>query len=303
MISVLQRIKQGEATLPPRITLAGPEGIGKSTFASQAPKPLFLSAEEGLTGLEHVSRISPTSLVDLLGILDGLEQDMGGHKTLVIDTADWLERLVYAGMCLRDNKANIEDYGYGKGFTIAESEFSAILGRLDRIRQAHKVVIIILSHVQIRTFKDPSGGEWDRYEMKGNKKVTGILREWADACLFAVTPVFKTKDKSEKSSRAVSGERVIHTVWSPAWDAKNRLNLPPEIPFPADRSWAEFAQAVEENSISSIRSKVNTAYAAAAIPEAEKAKWSKWIANVNSAPIETLKGALAKLETLAATPK
>jgi hypothetical protein len=137
-MSILARVKRGDAELPPRILIAGPEGIGKSTIASQAPSPLFICSEDGLTGLEHVARFSPSSLQELNALLDELVTNPGEYKSLVIDTADWLERMIYDGICKRDGKANIEDYGYGKGYTIAEQELVSVLAKLDQIRHAHR---------------------------------------------------------------------------------------------------------------------------------------------------------------------
>jgi hypothetical protein len=290
-MNILSKIKRGDSDLPPRIVLAGPEGIGKSTFGSKAPNPLFVSAEDGLTGLEHVARFTPTSLEELYAFLDAMAIDSGGYKTLVLDTADWLERFVAAGMCKRDGQENIEAYGYGKGFTLLEAEMVKILQKLDAIR-LKKVIIIILSHVNIRTFTDPSGPSWDRYEMKGHKKITGLLREWPDACLFAIRQVFKKKEKTGKET-AIGGERVIHTTWSTAWDAKNRLNLPETL----DLDWDAFAKAVKENSPAALREQVRKLFGTAKLEAAEKAKWDKWIATVDTQSPDKIKAAIEKLES------
>jgi hypothetical protein len=294
MQNILSKIKRGDSDLPNRVLLAGPEGIGKSTFASKAPNPLFICSEDGLTGLDHVQRISPADLPELNSLLDSLLVEPSGFKSIVVDTCDWLERFIYAGICKRDEKSNIEDYGYGKGYVVAENELVSVLQKLDAIRQKHRIGIVLLSHVQIRTFNDPRGESWERYEMKGNKRLSGILREWPDACLFATFEVFKTKKKGEQRERAIGGDRVIHTQWSPAWDAKNRLNLPETIAL----DWDVFEQEVQGNSTPSLRAKVKSLYATAKIPEADKPKWTKWIGNLESHTADKLKTAIEKLETI-----
>jgi hypothetical protein len=293
-MSILARVKRGDAELPPRILIAGPEGIGKSTIASQAPSPLFICSEDGLTGLEHVARFSPSSLQELNALLDELVTNPGEYKSLVIDTADWLERMIYDGICKRDGKANIEDYGYGKGYTIAEQELVSVLAKLDQIRHAQRLWIVVLSHVQIRTFQDPRGDSWDRYEMKGNKKFTGIFREWPDACLFAVFEVFKTKEKGSIKEKTIGGDRVLHTQWSPAWDAKNRLNLPESIPL----NWESLAGEIEVNSPTALRKRIAALYATAKLTDAAKAQWEKTMPLIGTLPPDRLKAAVQKLETL-----
>lgn len=293
--SILDRIKRGNANLPPRTLLSGPEGIGKSTFASRAPSPVFIAPEDGLTGLDHVPRFVPTSLEDLNDLLDSFILSVGDFKNIVVDTSDWLERLITQSICKKNEKDNIEEFGYGKGYVILENELVKILSKLDTIRSKHSVGIIILAHVQLRTFNDPRGQSYDRYEMKGNKKFTGVLREWPDACLFAIFEVIKAKLKGDDNEKAIAGDRVVHTQWNPAWDAKNRLNLPDTIKL----DWAEYETAIKDNSTSILIENVKTAFKAATkIPTAEKAKWEAVIKKLDTFTPDRLRDAVEKLQSL-----
>lgn len=293
-MDILSRIKRGTSDLPPRILIAGTEGIGKSTLSSHAPSPLFIASEDGLVGFDHLPRFVPSGMDDLHQLLDMLITNINGYKSIVIDTSDNLERILIQAMCKRDNKSDITDYGYGKGFDILESEFVKILQKLDAIRHKHKVWIILLAHVEIKSFTDPRGGSWDRFQMKGQKKVTGLLREWSDLAAFAVYEVHKTKLKGDQKETAVGGSRVLHTTWSPAFDAKNRLNLPEVIPL----DWDELEQAIKDNSVSSLAAKVRELYKAAKIPEAEKPKWEKAMAGLDTMTADRLQSAITKLEAM-----
>ena len=295
--SILSKIKRGGETLPPRILLSGPEGIGKSTFAANAPNVLFISHENGLTGLEHVAHISPESFSEVLDVVDELISTETEHQYLAIDTTDWLERSVHEFICKRDGKQNVEDYGYGKGYKVAEAELVLLLNKLDALRAAQKIGIILLSHVQIRTFNSPDGTAWDRYEQKGHKGFTGILREWPDACLFAVYEVHKTKERGELKEKVIGGDRIIHTTWSPGWDAKNRLGLPEVLPL----SWEAFAEAVEANTPAKLRDQFTALLATSTLSEKDRAAWTK-------TPVETLapdriRAGIAKLQKLQPTTK
>ena len=276
-MSILDKIKKGAADLPPRVLLSGPEGIGKSTWASHAPAPLFISAEDGLTGLNHVDRFTPESLIEVTALLDAIWKDGSKFKTIVIDTADWMERLIYRFICTRDTKTDIEDYGYGKGYVIAENELVKILASLDAIRAKHKIGVIFLSHVQIKKFVEPGGAEWDRYEMKGHKRMTGMLREWPDACLFAVFEVFQTKERGKKD-KTIGGGRIVHTTWSPGWDAKNRLQLPETL----ELDYAKFAEAIAANSAPALRELVKEAFKAAKLDDASKKAWTTFMGTLES---------------------
>lgn len=291
-MSILAKIKRGGESLPPRILLSGPEGIGKSTFAANAPSPLFISQEQGLTGLDHVARITPDSFGDVLQTVDELTKDAGEFKTLVIDTTDWLERSIHSYICKRDGMANIEAYGFGKGYKVAELELSTLLSKLDALRERQKVGIILLSHVQIKTFTQPGGEQWDRYEMKGHKGCTGILREWPDACLFAVYEVFKSKGAGGRAEKTIGGGRVIHTTWSPGWDAKNRLSLPETL----DLSWDAFADAVEANSPDKLRRQYTELLKSAQMEAAVRAKWQA--VKLETLSADRIRDGIVKLQKL-----
>jgi len=297
-MSILSKIKRGGEDLPPRIILAGPEGIGKSTFAAAAPDVLIIAQEDGLLGMEHVAHFSPAHFGEVLDLLDSLiAAPTIEYKHIALDTVDWLERSIHAFVCQRDGKTNIEDYGYGKGFTtIATAELTLLLNKLDAVRSKHRVGIILLSHVHIKPFTSPDGTTWDRYEMKGNKNFTGILREWPDACLFAVYEVFKSKDRGSNVEKVVGGERVVHTVWSPGWDAKNRLNLPEALPFTEESSWADFCAAVKANRPTALRERFSALLKTAELSAEDRKKWEA--IDLPSIPVPRLKGGIAKLEKL-----
>jgi hypothetical protein len=292
-MSILAKIKRGGESLPPRVLLSGPEGIGKSTFGASAPSPLFISQEQGLTGLDHVARITPETYDDVLATVAELTASAGEFKTLVIDTTDWLERSIHAFVCKRDGERNIESYGFGKGYKVAEFELSALLNKLDTLRERQKIGIILLSHVQIKPFVQPGGETWDRYEMKGHKGFTGILREWPDACLFAVYEVFKTKTAGSKVEKTIGGGRVIQTTWSPGWDAKNRLSLPETL----NLSYDEFAAAVEANSPAKLRAQFTALLESASklTPE-QKALYTR--TPIETLPADRIKSGILKLQSL-----
>lgn len=300
MSSILDKIRTGGDPLPPRTVLAGPEGIGKSTWGASSPSPVFIAPEDGLEGLDHIKRLPADNMEDVTALLDALEKDPGDYKTIVIDTADWLERTIQRYLCERDNKQDIEAYGFGKGYKLVETELIKLLAQLDRIRHAHKVGVVLLSHVHIKKFKDPSGDEWDRFEMKGNKIFTGILREWPDACLFARYEVFKVGGNVPGKERTIGGDRVIHTQWSPAWDAKNRYSLPETLPMPEEGGYGVFADSIQENSPTRLRERFLKLVQETDIPADQKDKFDKAARSVGELPVEKLRAGVKALEAMVA---
>ena len=86
--------------------------------------------------------------------------------TLVIDTADWAERLCIQAVCAKAKVNGIEDFGYGKGYTYVKEEFGKLLDALEEVLQAgHNVVV--LAHAAITKFEQPDAvGNYDRWSMK-----------------------------------------------------------------------------------------------------------------------------------------
>jgi hypothetical protein len=124
---------------------------------------------------------------------------------------------------------NIEDFGYGKGYVLAQNEARQLIARLDKAN-ASGLNILLLSHSQQKTVKNPLGDDYDHFESKMNAKVGGIFKEWADAVLFARFEVFT--HKTGNAVKATGGStRVVETTHSAAWDAKNRFGLPEQMPL------------------------------------------------------------------------
>ncbi len=226
-------IRKGPTERPPRIVLIGVEGVGKSTAGAQMEAPIFLCAEDGLVGPQfaEVPSYSAPSWDEALSFLDWLATEQHEFKSLVLDTLDWLEPKLYGYICKRDNKASVEDYGYGKGYIVAAEEFRILLGKLDAINRKG-MAILVLAHSQIKAFNNPLGDNYDRYEPKVAKQIAGMTKEWADAVLFARFQVFTAKGKSDTKVKGFGGqERIVHTSHSAGWDAKNRYGLPDEMPL------------------------------------------------------------------------
>jgi hypothetical protein len=233
--SLLSSVVKGKIERPDRVLLYGVEGIGKSSWAAKAAAPIFLCPEDGTNRLD-VARFpaeETQTYSGVMGALHALAEEQHDYKTVVIDTLDWLEQLVWQFICNRDKKSSIEDYGFGKGYVAALNELRVLVSRLERLR-ARGMDTILLAHAQIRTFKNPEGDDFDRYELKLHAKAGGFLKEWADNVLFAHYEQFvDTKEKAGKV-KAVgisTGARVVNTVRTAAWDAKNRDGLPAQLPL------------------------------------------------------------------------
>lgn len=230
------QVIKGKLSYAKKVVVYGPEGIGKSTFASQFPEPLFIDTE-GSTKEMDVSRTPTPSSWEML------KEQVAyviGHpdicRTLVVDTIDWAEHQCVEHVCAAHQKKGIEDFGFGNGYVYAKEEFGRFLNQLsDMVEKG--IHVVLTAHAQIRKFEQPDElGAYDRWELKLGKKTTSqtspLVKEWADMVLFANYKTYSVvvDDKKDKH-KAQGGKRVMYTSHHPCWDAKNRYGLPEEMEF------------------------------------------------------------------------
>ena len=227
------KITGGVVSAPLKVVLYGVEGIGKSSFAARFPQPVFIDTEGG-TGRLDVQRLpAPDSWQMLLDEAAAAAAGQVPCQTLVLDTADWAEKLCMAGVCDRFKVKGIEDIGYGKGYTYVKEDFARLLDALDKVAAAGRHVVVV-AHAAVARFEQPDAvGSYDRWVMKTSKQVAPLLREWCDMLLFAnyKTVVEKSGTGPSAKNKASGGRRVLYTTHNACWDAKNRFGLPDEVPF------------------------------------------------------------------------
>lgn len=226
-------VTSGAIPAPVKVVLYGPEGIGKSTFASRFPDPVFIDTEGGTKRLNVARLPAPTSWQMLMDEVAEVARGSVPCGTLVIDTADWAEKLCMEGVCAKYKVNSIEAFNYGKGYTYAKEEFAHLLDALEEVLAAGKHVVVT-AHAQISRFEQPDAvGSYDRWTMKTSKQVAPLLREWCDMLLFAnyKTIVEKSGTSQNARNKASGGKRMLYTTHNPCWDAKNRFGLPDEVPF------------------------------------------------------------------------
>ena len=237
----LKSIKKNTSFAAPRVLVYGIEGIGKSTFAAGAPAPVFIQTEDGLGSLavDHFPVAAKTS--DVLDAISTLFDDDHNFGSVVIDSLDWLETLIWRDI---EFKYDAKDLAYGKGAMIAADKWREILDGLTALRNDRGMAIILIAHCEIKRFDSPETEPYDRYQPKLQARSSALVREWCDAVLFANYKTLIKKDDvgfNKTISRGIStGERLLFTSERPAYMAKNRYSLPESIPL----SWEAFESAI-----------------------------------------------------------
>ncbi|HOQ60966.1 MAG TPA: AAA family ATPase, partial [Vicinamibacterales bacterium] len=153
-------------------------------------------------------------------------------------------------LCEQYGVASIEkvDGGYARGYTHALTHWRRVLDGLNTLRSRRGMCVILLAHAKVEKFEDPESAAYDRYSPRLHKHATALVNEWADAVLFATRKIITRQEETGfNRERTIAaglgkdgGERVLRCVGSPACVAKNRFDLPAELPL----AWSAIMQAM-----------------------------------------------------------
>lgn len=257
----LPNVTSATKALPNRVAVHATQKWGKTSFAAYAPDPIFICTrgEDGLDTLIKSGQLPETphfretakTWHELLGYLAQLQQSEHSHRTLVIDTLNG------GGDLCVDHTINIhfggdpekfDSYGRGMKPGFAPSEFKKLLVACDVLREQRNMSIIFLLHSMVKTFNNPEGPNYDRWEPVLPKEFWALTDRWVDMVLFGNFETHTEKaNKSATKGKATGGNtRIIHTERTAAFDAGNRLGLPPEIECgkSAKEAWSNFVNAL-----------------------------------------------------------
>ncbi len=250
----LKNVTTGGSVLPARLFAYGIDGIGKTSFGAEADKVIFVPTEDGCTRVQVPQFPISKSWDELFANIRSLAKEQHDYKTLVLDTADWAQRLAQDHIVKNDFENDLQKFdAYGKGYKVLIAEWTKLLSAFDYLRGSKGMQVILLAHATVKTFKNPSGDDFDQYKANlidtPSTSILGVTREWADIVLFMNYKVVVKKESVKatkgKGIMANGGKRVCYSSPSAAYDAKVRAgwNLPAEF----DLDYKTYDQHVNGN--------------------------------------------------------
>jgi hypothetical protein len=262
--SRLASVKKGVLHEPHRYFLYGPEGVGKSSLAVDAPAPVFFDTDRGSRHLDvprYTFRDEPdgyiaVSFAEVLDGIDDLLTNEHPYRTLVVDTLDALEALIWSHVCERVGAGKngrkprtVEEIPYGNGYKVAVDEFRVLCHRLDQLRLRRGMEIVFIGHSTIKKFDNPLGEDFDRYRPRLHDLALAFVKEWVDVLGFVAfedgAAKLRADDDRGRARGFSTGRRVLRFERSAAWDAKTRLPMAAEVELAMVQPWAPIAAAVD----------------------------------------------------------
>ena len=232
---MIPNVIRGKQITPRRVLLYGTHGVGKSSWAAQAPSPIFIPTEDGLADIDCDKFPLCKFFGDIVNAISILSTEDHSYRTVVLDTLDWAERLIHRDTAQKEGKGNLEDFGYGKGYTKALDDWDFMLRGFTYLREARGMSVILLAHAKVERYQAPEADPYDRYSPDTHKSVSGMLQEWCDEVLFAtyrVSTIAKDLGFDRTRTRAIgTGERVVYTTEMSTHLAKRRVPMPDVLPL------------------------------------------------------------------------
>ena len=257
-MSFLDQVTRGKIRKPPIIGVCGDPGTGKSTFASQAPAPVFLQCEEGTNEIDTARGPLLRTYADFTNAIAELINDPHDFKTAVIDTADALEMLMFEYVCSTDKDgASMETArgGFQKAYKeLLHSFWPHIVRGFHRLRDERGMGTILLCHSASREEIPADGDKYLRAGPKlwqskdGNDSVPKFLIGACDAWGHFKATV-RTVDSADKKRKIAKGGTEMVQHWYPhaSHVAKNRYGIKEPIPFDETNGFANFLAAFKNN--------------------------------------------------------
>jgi len=241
----LSDIQKSNKTKPPRIVLMGSAGIGKTTMGATFPAPIFIQTEDGLGKIDVPNFPLSKSFDDVMGALHALLNEDHDYKSVIVDSIDWLQMLIYKHTCQKAGQQSIESFGYGKGYTEALTYWRDYIDLLNRLRDEKGMVTCQLAHSQQIEVKPPNVEPFHQWQLKLHKHSHALIKEHCDLLGFCdvKTSIVKSETAGGKAYQKAKsdGKRYIYCNKSPERDTKNRYQIETEI----EMTWDALVGAIK----------------------------------------------------------
>ena len=239
--------------LPPRVVFIGGPGMGKTTFGTECPDPVFILTEDGCAA--KVSKIPPIGKIekwkDVLAAVNYLIEEDHGKETCVIDVINAAESLCKE--YILNNKFNGQmlpargKEGYmqwGQGDKLMHQEFIRLLNGLDILRNKKNMMVVLLVHEGLHRQGNALGDDFLKIGGAMHKYTWNAVMEWADQIGHITkdhVAVMKQGDKVAKQRG--SNKRICYFEGGPGRDAKSRAGY--EMPETIEFSYENYIKALK----------------------------------------------------------
>jgi hypothetical protein len=249
MAKSISALNSTKSDKPPIVLLYGVDGVGKTTLAAEWPDPIYLhtQGEEPPSNVELQSPGVVESYDEMIALMTELVTEDHDRKTVIIDSLDGFESLVWVATSARNDNLSIEKIGggYGKGYIETDQEWQYFVDGAVALKQ-RGIAVVMLAHPEIVRFDSPTTDPYSRYTPKLHKRANAIIREKSDIVAFMnYRTTIKEKEVARQKTVAHGeggGDRQIHLEERPGFMAKNRFQMPANVQYRAGKGYEELSK-------------------------------------------------------------
>lgn len=255
-MSLLDNLENTDHSTAPVLAIYGTGGIGKTSLAAEFPNPLYLytAGEKPPKNISMQQKLI-RSTADLYSVVGALLTETHDFQTIIIDTLDALEPMIWADVCERKEWDSIDsnDKGsptaFGKGWPEVDKDWQQFMEGMHELSKAGMIVVLLIHDDAKKVKNDPMLDEYRRYEPHLQPRAVDIIKNSVNALLF-ITRRTSTKQveaafggKPTQKPEAMSGaERLIYTDERAGFLAKNRMDMPHSIPYKKGQGFSELSK-------------------------------------------------------------
>lgn len=170
------------------ICIYGPNGTGKTSNMTKAPKPFVIAFENGLGAIGGIANAKIKKWTDFQKVVKQLtdsstiEQAKKLYSTIIVDTIDGIENLAdsYIAGCYGVTRVREGNEGYGLW-----KEYSAEITKQINLLCNSGYTVVFLAHEGEREFPDPQGEKYTMIYPRGDKRVVNPILDICDIVAYA----------------------------------------------------------------------------------------------------------------------
>ena len=237
-----------------KMVLYAEPGVGKSVFASKAPKPFFICTDGNYEWLEEFgadpkAHINVTSWSEIRQVINKPET-FNGFETIVLDLTEDAFKWCESEYCIRNKIEHLSDLGYGKAYDATRNEFFIEICKLFAMDKH----VILIMHGLTRVVKDRRGVEHTEY-IPTNRIPDKVLDMIEGRVRYFLRAYLKDEEKEDGT---VIKRRWLSVVPKPGEfgiiRGVDENKIPQDIPL----EWSEFAKVIGLDVEAKVETKVET---------------------------------------------